>query len=158
MNESEIEEHLRSMPPAAPSADFQRRIAEELSVPPAKPIFHWRAMFRQILPPCGWATAGAAATLVILAGSGRLQPSSNAAKLTPPIGEPLVAAFQPLPSSRQLVEAHDEGVLFSETGLPSRRVRASSVERHAWTNPATGARLEVEVPREDIILTSLSLQ
>jgi hypothetical protein len=157
MNESEIEDQLRSIAPAAPSGDLRRRIAGELAVPPPECTSWWADLLRQIAPPLGWASVGAAATLAVLSSSGLLErvPAQSPGFTTAP---PAAETFQRVASSRELVRAFDEGVLYSENGEPSRRVRATSIERHAWTNPATGARLEVEVPREDIILTSLPLQ
>ncbi|MEI9894844.1 MAG: hypothetical protein WDN28_13410 [Chthoniobacter sp.] len=41
---------------------------------------------------------------------------------------------------------------------PAREVRYTYLERHAWSNPHTGARVYLEVPREDVYLLPVSLQ
>ena len=49
-------------------------------------------------------------------------------------------------------------VVFDADSSPLRQVRYNYLERHAWTNRATGSRLEVELPREDTYLISVSIQ
>ena len=41
---------------------------------------------------------------------------------------------------------------------PAREVRYTYRERHEWSNPKTGARVVLEVPREDVYLLPASLQ
>ena len=47
---------------------------------------------------------------------------------------------------------------FLNNDEPARVVRYTTLEHHVWTHPVTGARLEVEVPREDIVLIPLAMQ
>lgn len=39
-----------------------------------------------------------------------------------------------------------------------RQIRFSSIERHVWNDPDTGARMEVEVPREDVRFMPVAMQ
>jgi hypothetical protein len=50
------------------------------------------------------------------------------------------------------------GFFYGDDLAPNRVVRYSSVERRAWADPATGARVEMEVPREDVLLVPVSFQ
>jgi hypothetical protein len=59
---------------------------------------------------------------------------------------------------RTLVAAEDDGLIFDDDSTPLRQVRYNYLERRTWTNPATGTRLEVELPREDTYLISVSMQ
>ena len=173
MNESQFESELRRLRPAPPSAEMMERIAEELSpdgrgltVPapqrlerlpaaavlnarPAQPLFSW---FRGL----GWATAGACAALLTMRGAEFFspQPASGRSSQT----RHLAAEFQPNSSSRELLEARDEGLLYDEEQAPQRQLRLTFLERHTWTNPATGAVLQFEVPREDVVLTPVAMQ
>ena len=169
MNESDFEKELRSLRPVAPSASVEARIASALSrLADATPrTLH--AQTAGVLAPresvtvrffrgLGWACAGAAAAVAAVAW---LQPSKPA---TEP-ARPLIAAlnaeadgFEPAGSERELLETADEGVLLQDDAEPVRQVRYTYLERYAWTNPTTGARVEVEVPREDIYLMPVAMQ
>jgi hypothetical protein len=72
--------------------------------------------------------------------------------------EPASANFEPTGASEEILGAPDEGVILDAASEPVRRVRIVSVERRTWADSATGAQLEVELPREDVFLTSLAIQ
>jgi hypothetical protein len=66
---------------------------------------------------------------------------------------------EPDESVSELVEARDEGFIFDdESGEAQRKLRVTVVERHIWTNPQTGAVIEFEVPREDVVLMPVAMQ
>ena len=67
-------------------------------------------------------------------------------------------AFEHAETTRELVSTEDSGELFETDEGPVREVRYSYLEHHAWANPRTGARVELEVPREDVFLLPVSLQ
>ncbi len=67
--------------------------------------------------------------------------------------------FQALEVTRELVSSDEEGqLLYRDGNNPVRQVRYLYRERHSWVNPRTGARVDVEVPREDVVLKPVSLQ
>jgi hypothetical protein len=66
--------------------------------------------------------------------------------------------YEPAEAVRTLIAAEDDGLVFDADSSPLRQVRYNYLERHAWTNRATGSRLEVELPREDTYLISVSIQ
>ena len=67
---------------------------------------------------------------------------------------PCVAAFD----DKELVAAEDQGFVYGGDQAAQRQFRLVYKERHSWTNPATGAVLEFEVPREDIVLMPVAMQ
>jgi hypothetical protein len=67
-------------------------------------------------------------------------------------------AFEPTEASRELVAVNDSNELLDTADGPVREVRYTYLERLAWAHPLTGARLEIEVPREDVYLLPVSLQ
>lgn len=173
MNESDLENELRALRPIAPSANLEDRISDALHesalvlvsprtlraptagviARPAPPGF-----FAQWLRGLGWAVAGAAAAVALL-----LYFQKDAAPQTPSVAESTAVkddaeSFLPAESERELVDADDSGVLYVEGEEPLRQIRYRSVERYAWTNPETGARVEVEVPREDVVLMPVAMQ
>jgi len=91
--------------------------------------------------------------------------SSSAPVFTVPVADALPAGsgatgdFQPLETTRELVSSEEEGqVVYRNGGTPMRQVRNRYREHHSWTNPRTGARVDIEVPREDVFLKPVSLQ
>jgi hypothetical protein len=159
MNEPELENELRSLRPIAPSPDLEDRIAADLAarrVPAsgvlarpiaARPIAGW-------LRSLGWAAAGAAA-LIALAMYWQ-----EADRPAPPLAaeEEEAGEFVPAESERELIDADDSGIRYVDGEGPVREMRFRSLERYAWVNPETGARVEVEVPREDVVLLPVAMQ
>jgi hypothetical protein len=178
MNDSEIEDQLRLLKPAAPSAELPGRIERELAMNvassptagvitrPSKPspFWHW-------VRDLGWAGAGAVTALMAVAlysaadksAAPPAGPTPMLASVTPPVGPSVTApaeeqAFEPTESSRELVAVNDSNELLDTEDGPVREVRYTYRERLAWAHPGTGARLEIEVPREDVYLLPVSLQ
>ena len=103
-------------------------------------------------------------------------PSSSVAKSsttrvsTVPVSDTLPAAslpagsgdtgdFRPQEITRELISTEEEGqVVYRDGNTPMRQVRTRYREHHSWTNPRTGARVDIEVPREDVFLKPVSLQ
>jgi hypothetical protein len=66
--------------------------------------------------------------------------------------------FEPVGVTRELIAAEDGGFVYDEAEEPTRLVRYTTLERHTWTDSSTGAQLQVEVPREDMILMPVAMQ
>lgn len=157
-NASDFENELRDLRPAAAADVLEDRIARELApslrlrsagvlARPGR-----RGVFGRIFGPLCWATAGAAAAVALIAGLHRPQkPAPSQIAIETEI-------FQPAESDRELVDAADEGVRYVEGEEPVRQMRYNYLERYAWTDHATGARVEVEVPREDILWMPVAMQ
>src|SRR6187401_3286847 len=125
MNDSELEDQLRALAPAAPSADLAARIEREFAASP--PIRQTAGVIARPTRPSilwkwvrdlGWAGAGAAAALgaVALYSSAQRQPAQQPTAPTMAAAEPArvkatasVAApveeqaFEPAETSRELV-------------------------------------------------------
>jgi hypothetical protein len=160
MNDSEFEESLRRLAPVAPGAGLEERIAVALAEPvvasPTAGLLRGRGdRLRRILwPGLGWAMGGAAAASVaLLAFSAPRATVQTVAKTEPP-----ASLFEPEESAREVVSSEEAGTLYDEDNQPSTLMRYTSIERHSWTNPATGAYVEVEIPRQDVVLVPASYQ
>jgi hypothetical protein len=171
MNDAEFEKNLRQLlRPVQPSADLEARIREGLLAPdvlPEKPATERfsgvsiSGLFVRLLRDFGWACAGAAAVLVALAvfHSWPRFGSKPATAANPPAVETTTpAAFEHDETTHDLVSTEDSDQLIETDEGPAREVHYSYVERHAWLNPQTGARVVLEVPREDVYLVPVSLQ
>ena len=167
MNEFDLENELRTLRPVSPSPDLETAIARELEKPRlAKPISSSGVVARprdsfldRLLPGLCWASAGAAAAIAVLSLNLEHIPSADVQPAEPrtvtTIAENL---FEPEESSRELVGTEDGGLIYTADEEPTRIVRYNSMERHVWANPSTGARVEVEVPREDVVLVPVAFQ
>lgn len=168
MNDTEFENQLRGLlHPAAPSPDLRERIREDLGATAAKlPAYSGalprpkRSFLQILLRDFGWACAGAAAALAVLT----MLPSKQAPVSAPAETATAVSATTPAntfehnETTNELVAAQDSEQLIETTDGPAREVHYTYLERHAWSNPHTGARVYLEVPREDVYLLPVSLQ
>jgi len=172
MNESDLEDELRGMQPARVSGSLRAGIEAELmprSEIPVRAVATVRRgnlvegilqlFFRTSL------TLGAAALVAcgILAlrlapNDSNLQPSGGNLAERGKVGHPSAGSFLPIESSRKLIDAGEEEVLYSEASDPAVRVRLRSIERHAWADMERGAFIAIEVPREDVVLIPVSMQ
>jgi hypothetical protein len=164
MHDSELEQELRTLRPIAPSSRLEEGIANQLEPAEnecraglAEPS---GSLLRRIFPPMAWSSIGAAAALLVVAAR-EGSPEQGTANVSPAIApvEQGVTSFEPVAATEVILGATDEGVAAgSDDADPLRRLRVTSVERRTWTNPGTGAELHVEIPRQEIFLTSLAIQ
>jgi hypothetical protein len=172
MNDAELENHLRGLlRPAPPSAELRLRVHEELQAGAARPLAYSgrltpparRGFLHVLLRDFGWACAGAAAALAVLAMlPTRQAPVSAPVSPTTQTGSTAAAAdantFEHDETTHELVATQDSEQLVETDDGPAREVRYTYLERHEWSNPHTGARVYLEVPREDVYLLPVSLQ
>jgi hypothetical protein len=165
MNDTEFENHLRGLlRPAAPSPDLRERIREDVGAAATKrPAYSGalprpkRSFLQILLRDFGWACTGAAAALAVLA----VLPSKQAPVSVPAETSTATAqtnTFEHDETTNELVATQDSEQLVETNDGPAREVHYTYLERHAWSNPHTGARVYLEVPREDVYLLPVSLQ
>ncbi len=170
MNESEFEHELRALRPAAPAPSLVKRIAAELpathaiTVAPSRTLDHAPAAGVVARPERGstllgllrgllWAGAGAAVASFIL-----LNREPQAPVPSPTTTAPSMAVSGTADETvSELIDSTDEGLIYDQD-TPQRQMRLTYLERHVWTNPQTGAVIEFEVPREDIVLMPVAMQ
>ena len=61
-------------------------------------------------------------------------------------------AFQPILAQNNLKDRVDEGIVFLGDGLTARKYRYEFIDRVVWKNPSNGAFVEMEVPRDEVVL------
>ena len=172
MNESDFENELRGLQPTAPSPSLASRIAAELptravTVASARTLNHAPAsgviarpappsLLLGVLRRLLWATAGAAAAVVVMSYQNTTTNNSDSHVATV---QPTAANQASAESVRELINTTDEGLIVDETtAAPQRQMRYTYLERHFWTTPQTGAVIEFEVPREDVVLMPVAMQ
>ena len=173
MNDTEFEDQLRGLlRPVAPSTGLRECIREDLHGSTRKPLAYSgrltppkRGFLQVLLRDFGWACAGAAAALAIFAVlPAKRTPAGSADSTTTgatSAAQPAVAqanTFEHDETTNQLVAAEDSEQLVETDDGPAREVHYTYLERHAWSNPTTGAHVYLEVPREDVYLLPVSLQ
>jgi hypothetical protein len=169
--DSEFEEQLRLLHPRPTSPQLEEAIAASLQQreialvdraptaailrpPRSAPASFWR-WFQGI----GWALAGAAAAVAAIVLVNHFEAGAEATKLAATTAAAAPAAgFEYAESNAELVTTEDEGLVLAGDQEPVRQVRYHSLERHVWVNPNTGARMEVEVPREDVRFMPVAMQ
>ncbi|HEV7402135.1 MAG TPA: hypothetical protein VGO11_04380 [Chthoniobacteraceae bacterium] len=168
MNESEFEDELRALRPASPSPTLELEIARELTGAPRSVVVRPAAGIivrpekrsRFFLGGLAWALGGAAvaALAMLTAPPSWLGRGVSPGKSGAPVETMELAYFEPLESAREVVATETSEIFYDDDAGASQVVRTSSVERHSWTNPTTGAVVEVEVPREDFVLVPVAYQ
>lgn len=167
MNEFEFESNLRRLRPIEPTPELEQRIALALeslpaaaAIPAAGVLRPRRRAWPSWLNSLCWATfgatAGVAAVVLFYPAPVTVAP---VAKVPVPAPAPAASSlFEPSESDRQVVSSEEAGTVYDEDNQPSRLVRYTSIEKHTWMNPSTGAEVQVEMPREDVVLVPISYQ
>jgi hypothetical protein len=171
MNESDFEAELRGLRAAPPSPGLELAIARELAEAASAPraiavrpaagiIVRPEKRSRFLLGGLAWAFGGAAlaALAILTAPPSWTQRGVVSDKGGAPVEAMETAYFEPFESAREVVATETSEIFYDADDAPSQVIRYSSVERHSWTNPTTGALVEVEVPREDFFLVPVSYQ
>ena len=153
MNETDLEKMLAGLAPMSPSARLESRVERDLMLGSSLRIIDGGAPLKPKIvwwQPVAWAALGAAAAITITslgptgAGTSARGIASN--------------ATLPINSTREWLNADDQGVQFNSEKLPERHVRLVSMERHEWIDPRDGAQIAVEIPREDTVVLPVEFQ
>ena len=62
------------------------------------------------------------------------------------------ASFKPVLAQNNLKDRVDEGIVFLRNGVTARKYRYEFIDRVVWKNPVNGAVVEMEVPRDEVVL------
>jgi hypothetical protein len=175
---ADLETELRAFQPLRPSAALEERLAQAFAITStaaaSSPALSWRQKpwwlklgFQRPSAAFGWglgAPAAAACAVLLLRADGGVVSHPAASTAARP-GAPLTASdnspaggFEPAATSNIVYQTNDEGVVYDAEQEPARQVRYRSEETLAWRNPHTGTQVEVSYPREEVVLTPISLR
>jgi hypothetical protein len=166
MNEANVEHLLRSLRPAAPSAELTQRVERDLKL---------AALFRDAAPASVaakpkrtvwdshmvWAAIGAAAAVLVMSvmpARPGLPTGSELTNQSQTTEAPLTDRILPVSSSREWVDVEDGGISFATPDSPQRQMRVHSLERHQWIDPRDGAEYTVEVPKVESVVLPVKYQ
>jgi len=179
---SEIENQLRKLRPAQPSADLMTRIERELAerstrlreTPVRLGPTARQASTAGLLPREGrfqfnWFSLGlglaAAAALALFAWIQFERPVKKTPSLVSITPAPQFSAatstaqFVPAGLTQVVYHTRDEGVHFpNNSEQPMRRVRSHTRDTLQWRNPTTGASLRISYPSEEVSLVPITGQ
>ena len=171
MTESELEARLRQLQPAAPSPQLRRQVEQTLqnsasAAPPLARAARFRRDSEQatalhLLRCFAWSVGGAlvlAALIVIFRAAPAGEKAIAAAQPAPALVVPTESTLEPIETVHALVNAEEESSLYHDKEEFARRVRLLFLERHTWSDQASGAVIAVEVPREDILFVPVAMQ
>ena len=142
---SELEKELRKLRPVRPASDLVIRIERELAEESATPT-------SAVLPPerrfqFNWLSLGlglaAAAALVLFAfirfqQPAKQTPATASTKPAPALLTTSNPQFVPAGLTQVVYHMRDEGLHFTGSNQPMRRVRSQTRETLQWHNPKTG--------------------
>lgn len=110
-----------------------------------------------------WGGLAVAASVLLAFGFSLLNPQMDPVESTPAGDpEPLVvngsgarvdeSDFKPVLAQNNLRDRVDEGIVFLKNGVTARKYRYEFVDKVVWRNPSDGAVIEMEVPRDEVVL------
>jgi hypothetical protein len=154
-HDTDLENELRDIAPAAPPARLAVRLAQELATPPR--VAAWSRPARRALW-ASWSLTAAAAAAAAVAW----WPAGTPAGDLPPqavVDRPAAVedGVVPVGTSNVLTGARDEGVVLLEDGRPARRVRLHFVDTVRLRDAADGADIAVSRPREEVRFVPVNL-
>jgi hypothetical protein len=163
---SELENQLRKLRPANPSADLVSRIESALAEPERSPSTaavlprERRFHFNWLSIGLGLAAATALVLFAVIQMNRPATKKSAVASITPvPSLSTSNPQFVPAGLTQVVYHTRDEGVYFpTSSEQPMRRVRSHSQETLQWRNPKTGATLRISYPKEQVSLLPVSGQ
>jgi hypothetical protein len=146
-SDDEMEELLRGLPRRGPSAGLDRRIAGSLAP-------------RRVGPGVRVAVAASIAVVVgfmtmMMTWSPKYRPvavHSAAGKTT--TASVATSDESPVELETTVSNTIDDGIVAEEDGVPYRQVRRETVREYWWVNPASGARVRMRVPSEQVIVSA----
>jgi hypothetical protein len=178
----DIENLLRQMPLAKPSADLDKRVMDTLAggaadssaavssaagteTRRAVALRQPRARRAWLIGAVGGALAAAAVVMLVVG----LPP--NTTTVTPPPPTALVKAagapaplpveaapVQPVRLEQNYSELSDEGIVFPDPQTPMQTFRHRTVDRVQFFDPQRNIRMETTVPREEFIFVKAPMQ
>lgn len=168
LNDAEWEKELRSLKPASVRPEAMKRWHAGLSEAAEEAVERGRDECL-VSFPSGYPRKHAAwllAASVVLSGcvvffllekqdSSLTAPLSHAGAQPPIPIEPALftdLSFEPNAVENHFVGATDEGVVGAVAGVPFRRVRFQLADAYHWENTENGSRLEMVIPREEVLL------
>ena len=169
----DIENLLRQMPLAKPSADLDARVADTLAGDAAgtetRRANTWgrpRPMRSWLIGAVGGAMAAAAVVMLVVGlpqNTGVVTPGQQnvlvpveVARSTPPPAP--TASVEPVRLEQNWSEVSDEGIVCPDPQTPLRTFRHRTVDRVQFFDPQRNIRMETTVPREEFIFVKAPMQ
>jgi len=149
-----FEQQLRRLQPARPSDALMARLENPQGLRQARTGMNRSALIRFLVPGLG----GAIALLVILAGwfvmHHELFHVSRTAKFLPaPASQaPLVCTSM----TDAVVAAHDDGIYAGVDGRVVQVIHLLDINKSVWKEPRSGNRMEIVVPRQQILVNNIN--
>jgi hypothetical protein len=153
----EFESELKGIRPTRPSQKVLQDIEREIRKSEDRTrLIRWKNW-------SVWGGLAVAASVLVAFGFSLLNPQMDSMEPTS-VGdpEPLVvngsgvqvdeSDFKPVLAQNNLRDRVDEGIVFLKNGVTARKYRYEFVDKVVWRNPSDGAVIEMEVPRDEVVL------
>lgn len=153
----EFEQRLRAAQPVLPRQEIARDIHRAMQQASRRQrMSHWRSL-------TAWSGLAVAASVIVTFGillfNGRFSlvnenqvPDVPVALNVEPGLDGGADDFRPVLAENNLKSRIDEGIVFLRNGMTARQYRYEFLDRVVWENPSDGAILELEIPREEVVL------
>lgn len=153
LNDNQLENLLRGLPPAAASHSLVQRVDEELKLD-----MSWLSTSRskpqrqpRWLMSAGWAAMGAAAAIAVMSYLPQ-QTSPQGLAATSPASH----SVQTASTIREWDDSQDRGIHHGRSQMDQARTLVVSRELGTWVDPRYGAQLTMEIPSQRQLLMPVS--
>ncbi len=150
LNDTQLENLLRGLAPAAASHSLVQRVDEELKLD-----MTWLSTSRskphrqpRWLMSAGWAAMGAAAAIAVMSYLPQQPSAQGLATIAP--------AVQPGSNLREWDGAQESGIHHGRSHMAEARALVVSRELGTWVDPRYGAQLTMHIPSEQNLLVPVS--
>ncbi|MBN8421924.1 MAG: hypothetical protein J0L73_23605 [Verrucomicrobia bacterium] len=155
LNDTQLENLLRGLAPAAPSPALAQRVDEELKLD-----MSWLSTSRRKphhqprwLMSAGWAAMGAAAAIAVMSYLPQQQRAEGFASTSTSVSKPVSRAATTL---REWDDNQDNGIHRGRTQLAEKRALVVSRELGTWVDPRYGSQLTMDIPSQRQLLMPVS--
>jgi hypothetical protein len=159
----DIEAELLAMRPGAPSPELARRIEAELGrlePAPARRLCHRRWLAWSV---CATATVIGGLVVCLLLRPRGTDVSSRASRASAPVttaraGETTSGSFRRINAADYLLDAADEGVVYTSASTGLRKIRCQVLSTARWRDEHQNLTVQVLVPAEEVVFVPLRVQ
>jgi hypothetical protein len=152
--DEEIEKELGRLRPVAPSDALKAKLERALEEPPSTPF---KSLYR-LWPLIGLATAaGLIVVAIFIPKTSDDLKSGSTVNLEEPSQDSALNTFEPMRAEQRLMEAFDDGIVFTAGHDAVRKLRYQFVDTLTMVDNNDGSVFTMEIPREEILFVPVTL-
>jgi hypothetical protein len=158
-----FEEELRQIHPATPGSCLTERISAELKRLEKRDSTAQKQRWMPLLKRLVWASCAIGLLLIsfysIYTGNPKTTRMNSTQTAPPPpqTNIELPPQFRSLKTDNYLIAAQEDGIVFSHSSTPLRKVKYSVISSSEWFDATEKATVQLLSPREEVVLIPINV-